>query len=84
MVVVKLLEQEIVWLLPPGFVMRSEFLRLIPLTSILLGYLSGFFVCLVENFSFTVYIVIIVRCLLLGTVKIETVTYLGLEVLLAN
>jgi hypothetical protein len=84
MVVVKLLEQEIVWLLPPGFVMRSEFLRLIPLTGILPGYLSGFFVCLVENFSFTVYIVIIVRCLLLGTVKIETVTYLGLEVLLAN
>ena len=46
--------------------------------------MASLFVGLVENFRFTVDIVIIVRNWLLGTVKVETATYLGSKVLLAD
>lgn len=64
--------------------MWSEFFRLVSFVVFHRGDLASLFVGLVENFRFTVDVVIIVRHWLLGTVKVETATYLGSKVLLAD
>ena len=64
--------------------MWSEFFRLVSFAVFHRGDLLSFFFGLVENFSFTVDIVIIVRHWLLETINVETATYLGSKVLLAD